>query len=63
MVYLIFQCLGHRFGSAGLSRRSTLMDKPLEFNSLYELIKNFDEAYKDCGHRLVKVNFKKSIYT
>ena len=47
--------IGHRFGSAGLSRRSTLMDKALEFNSLYELIKNFDEAYKDCGHRLVKV--------
>ncbi len=46
---------GHKFGAAGLSRRSTLMDKPLEFNSLFDLIKNYDEAYKDCGHRLVKV--------
>jgi len=47
---------GHRFGAAGLSRRTTLMDKPLEYSSLFELIKNFDEAYKDCGHKLVKVS-------
>jgi hypothetical protein len=31
------------------------MDKPLEFNSLFDLIKDFDEAYRDCGHRLIKV--------
>ena len=48
--------LGHKFGAAGLSRRSTLMDKPVEFGSLFDLIKNYDEAYKDCGHRLVKVS-------
>ncbi len=50
-----FKLPGHRFGAAGLSRRSTLMDKPLEFNSLFDLIKDFDEAYRDCGHRLIKV--------
>lgn len=36
------------------------MNKPMEFNSLFELIKNFDEAYKDCGHKLVKVDQKLS---
>jgi len=31
------------------------MDKPIEFGSLFELIKNFDEAYKELGHKLLKV--------
>ena len=31
------------------------MDKKLEFTSLYELVNDFEEAYKNCGHRLVKV--------
>jgi hypothetical protein len=53
--WVFFKLPGHRFGAAGLSRRSTLMDKPLEFNSLFDLIKDFDEAYRDCGHRLIKV--------
>jgi hypothetical protein len=48
---------GNRFGAAGLSRRSTLMEKPLEFTSLFEMIKNFDEAYQECGHRLIKVSW------
>jgi hypothetical protein len=36
------------------------MDKPLEFTSLHELVKNFDEAYKECGHRLIKVKYASS---
>jgi hypothetical protein len=31
------------------------MDKPLEFTSLFEMIKTYDEAYKECGQRLVTV--------
>ena len=31
------------------------MDKKLEHSTLNDLIQNFDEAYKACGHRLVKV--------
>ncbi len=46
---------GNRFGSIGLSRRSNLMDKKMEFNSLHDLIRNFEDSYRDCGHRLVKV--------
>lgn len=44
-----------RFGSIGLSRRSTLMDKPLTFLHLYDLIEDFDESYRHCGQRLIKV--------
>lgn len=46
---------GNRFGAAGLSRRSTLMDKKMEHTSLYDLIADFDEGYRNCGHRLIKV--------
>ena len=31
------------------------MDKPLASTSLYDLICLFDEAYKNCGQRLIKV--------
>jgi hypothetical protein len=41
--------LGTKFGSAGLSRRENLMDKELDFPSLYSLIEEFDESYRDCG--------------
>lgn len=46
---------GSKFGATGLSRRTTLMDKPLEYSSLFDLIEEFDKCYKDCGHRLIKV--------
>lgn len=46
---------GSKFGAIGLSRRTNLMDKKLEHSTLNDLIQNFDEAYKACGHRLVKV--------
>ena len=46
---------GNRFGSAGLSRRSTLMDKPFDYTSLHDLIEEFDESYRNCGQRLIKV--------
>ena len=45
-----------KFGAVGLSRRSTLMDKPLEFTSLYSMIQDFKNAYSQCGHTVLKVN-------
>ena len=36
------------------SRRSNLMDKKLEYTSLYDLVMDFEQAYRNCGHRLVK---------
>ena len=47
--------LGTKFGSAGLSRRDSLMDKELHYPSLYSLIEEFDNCYRECGQRLVKV--------
>jgi len=34
------------------------MDKAVEFGSLFDLIKNFDESYRDLGHKLLKVSYK-----
>ena len=34
---------GSKFGATGLSRRTTLMDKPLEYSSLFDLIEEFDK--------------------
>ena len=47
--------LGNKFGAMGLSRRSTLMDKPLTHLTLNSLVQEFDESYKNCGQRLIKV--------
>ena len=47
--------LGNRFGAIGLSRRTNLMDKPIDQPSLKSLIQEFDQSYQDCGQRLVKV--------
>lgn len=34
-----------KWGAMGLSRRSCLMKKPIEFESLTDLIRNFDDSY------------------
>jgi Vasohibin len=34
-----------KWGAMGLSRRSCLMKKPIEFDSLTDLIRNFDDSY------------------
>jgi hypothetical protein len=36
------------YGALGLSRRSTLMYKPLQYQSLYDLVQDFLSAYEDC---------------
>ena len=46
---------GNRFGAIGLSRRTNLMDKKLEYPTLHHLIMDFEESYRNCGHRLIKV--------
>ena len=45
-----------KFGALGLSRRRTLMYKPLEYSSLHNLVEDYEQAYTNCGHDLVKVN-------
>ena len=46
---------GNKFGSIGLSRRSTLMDKEMKYGSLFDLVEEFRESYSNCGQKLVKV--------
>ncbi|XP_043911435.1 tubulinyl-Tyr carboxypeptidase 2 [Protopterus annectens] len=44
-----------RYGSLGMSRRSDLMDKPLTFRTLSELIFDFEDSYKKYMHSVKKV--------
>ena len=46
-----------KFGALGLSRRRTLMYKPLEYSSLHNLVEDYEQAYTSCGHTLLKVGF------
>ena len=32
------------------------MYKPLEYSSLHNLVEDYEQAYTNCGHDLVKVN-------
>ncbi|XP_057289302.1 tubulinyl-Tyr carboxypeptidase 1-like [Hydractinia symbiolongicarpus] len=50
-----------KYGALGLSRRKTLMYKPLKYKSLYELIVDFKDSYRDCYHELRKVKISPSI--
>ncbi|XP_783118.3 tubulinyl-Tyr carboxypeptidase 1 [Strongylocentrotus purpuratus] len=44
-----------RYGALGMSRRDDLMDKPLEFKSLSELIFSYQDAYKKYWHVVKKL--------
>ncbi|XP_033120453.1 tubulinyl-Tyr carboxypeptidase 2-like [Anneissia japonica] len=44
-----------RYGALGMSRRSDLMDKPLIFSTLTDLVMNFEEAYRNYWHLVKKV--------
>uniref|UniRef100_A0A8C4Q6Q8 Vasohibin 2 n=1 Tax=Eptatretus burgeri TaxID=7764 RepID=A0A8C4Q6Q8_EPTBU len=44
-----------RFGALGLSRRSDLMHKPLQFRSLTDLVLDFQAAYEGYLHAVVRV--------
>ncbi|XP_030051907.1 tubulinyl-Tyr carboxypeptidase 2 [Microcaecilia unicolor] len=43
------------YGALGMSRRSDLMDKPLTFRTLSDLIFEFEESYKKYFHSVKKV--------
>ncbi|KAM4771540.1 tubulinyl-Tyr carboxypeptidase 2 isoform 1-T1 [Rhinophrynus dorsalis] len=53
-VVLGIHCNGH-YGTLGMSRRSDLMDKPLTFRTLSELIFDFEDSYKKYSHSVKKV--------
>lgn len=51
------------YGAVGLSRRKTLMYKPLTFKSLGDLILDFKDSYAACCHKLKKVKLSLPITT
>lgn len=53
-VVLGVYCNG-RYGSLGMSRRQDLMDKPLMYRTLGELVAEFESSYKRYQHTLKKV--------
>lgn len=53
-VVLGIYCNG-RYGSLGMSRRSDLMDKPLIYRTLSDLIFEFEDSYKKYLHSVKKV--------
>ena len=44
-----------KWGAIGLSRKDTLMYKPLKFDSLGALLTNYKDAYEECFHKLYYV--------
>lgn len=43
------------WGSIGISRRSSLMDKPFVYPHLIDILKEFQSCYAHIGHRLNKI--------
>lgn len=43
------------YGALGLSRKSTLMYKPLAYRSLFEIVMNYKHEYEMLGHQLVDI--------
>ena len=56
-------CHNSKYGALGLSRRDILMDKPVKYNSLSQLILNFKQCYAECCHQLKKVKISATITT
>jgi tubulinyl-Tyr carboxypeptidase len=52
---------GGLFGAIGLSRRKDLMGKPLIYNSLVDLVKEYQERYENNFHKLENINFGLSV--
>eukprot|EP00050_Salpingoeca_kvevrii_P019234 m.83900 g.83900 ORF g.83900 m.83900 type:complete len:404 (-) comp8321_c0_seq1:143-1354(-) len=59
-IVLGVHCNG-KYGALGLSRRDTLMYKPIDFNSLSDLIAEYDSAYQQVWHRLERVRVSRPI--
>jgi tubulinyl-Tyr carboxypeptidase len=44
-----------KWGAIGLSRRSNLMWKEIQYDSLYALVREFKQSYETVGHELLAV--------
>jgi hypothetical protein len=44
-----------KWGAIGISRRSCLMKKDIQFSSLAELVEEFRQSYEECFHKLLTV--------
>jgi hypothetical protein len=53
-IVLVCRC-NSIWGALGLSRKPDLMYKPLIFNSLMDLIKNYIDSYHRYGHKVLKI--------
>lgn len=47
--------LNGKWGSLGISRRANLMNKPIKFDTLFQLVKEFERSYEEVYHRLLTV--------
>lgn len=45
-----------KWGALGISRMRTLMDKPMKFNSLFELVSEYNKSYQILGHTLIEIS-------
>ncbi|XP_006881902.1 PREDICTED: vasohibin-2-like [Elephantulus edwardii] len=50
-----------RYGSLGMSRRAELMDKPLVFQTLSDLVFDFEDSYSRCLHTVKKIKIGKYV--
>ncbi|EPY31776.1 hypothetical protein STCU_03249 [Strigomonas culicis] len=62
-IVLVVQLKGPHivYGALGLSRKPTLMYKPVTYNSLYDLVMDYKQAYEALGHRLLDVKVGLSV--
>jgi tubulinyl-Tyr carboxypeptidase len=44
-----------KWGALGISRRDKLMNRPISFTSLADLVLNYRESYEECYHQLLTV--------
>lgn len=45
----------NKWGAIGISRRSNLMNKDFRFDTLSQLVENFEKSYESCFHKLLVV--------
>ncbi|RNF14820.1 vasohibin-1 [Trypanosoma conorhini] len=51
-IVLVIRCDGF-YGALGLSRKSTLMHKPVVYRSLFDLVMEYKRQYEAIGHQLL----------
>lgn len=55
IVLVIYDTVSKRWGALGLSRKTNLMFKPLEYESLSQLTTDFKRSFAAWNHQVVKV--------